>query len=75
MPKSQIAWSCWNYLTFSNESGQSSETRSENRHEKEIKREQSLSADVNKVSLFVFLAFFIMFVLMNNEFIEHVRPT
>ncbi|KAF8799396.1 amine oxidase [Phlegmacium glaucopus] len=53
MPKSRMAWSCWNYLTFSNagrrENG--SGTGSQNGHEKEIKREKTLNADVNQVSL------------------------
>lgn len=59
MPRSRMAWSCWNYLTFSKvklrEGRQySSETGSENSlhsHEEEIQREKSLNADVNQVSL------------------------
>jgi hypothetical protein len=71
-----MAWSCWNYLTFSKvklrEGRQySSETGSENSlhsHEEEIQREKSLNADVNQVSLFVLIFFFAAcFVLMNNN--------
>ena len=68
MPKSRMAWSCWNYLaytnTYLNGNGRSgSETESESglySKEEEFQREKSLNTDVNQVSLFV-LFFFLFF--------------
>jgi len=61
-----MAWSCWNYLTFSNsgrrESGRhGSGMQSENAlysREEESKWEKSLNADVNHVSLSVLFTIF-----------------
>jgi len=55
MPKSRMAWSCWNYLTYTDAylNGSGSETESESGlySKEEFQREKSLNTDVNQVSL------------------------